>query len=113
MSRCIVDLKEDLKFSQVNFVQERNQFQQFSEGLEHELLELRAGCSRLPAILAANEHYEAENNSLRQLLLESSSAIERCKEDMKTVASHHELRVLRNLNLQLDPPFIGQNYPSK
>ena len=80
MDNCIRGLKEEVELNQVNYVREKDRNLFINGDLEHEITALRGENARLLSVSSENEILTREVRNLRELLLESSHEMEKCKE---------------------------------
>ena len=82
MGRTIMELKEQLQHTEVNFVREKDRFEYWGADLEKQNILLKTDNKRMVEILEDNDRLSSELNSLRSLLMESSYEIDRSKEEL-------------------------------
>lgn len=79
LESVVTKLKDDLELSHVNFVREKDRSAFMVDDLHREIVSLKAENERLSVISAENAMLCKEIRNLKDLLLESSLEMEKCK----------------------------------
>ena len=93
MDNCIRGLKEEVELNQVNYVREKDRNLFINGDLEHEITALRGENARLLSVSSENEILTREVRNLRELLLESSHEMEKCKEEFLRIGREKDLLI--------------------
>ena len=93
---CLVEkMKDDIEFNQVNFMREKDRNTFLAGDFEKELSHLRSENVTLLNVVNENELLTKEVRNLRELLLESSHEMEKCKEEFIRLGRERDSLVLK------------------
>lgn len=95
METCIRSLKDEVEMNQVNYIREKDRSVFMAGDLEKEISFLRSENAKLLAVASENEVLTREVRNLRELLLESSNEMERCKEEFLRMGREKDMLVMR------------------
>ena len=93
---CLVEkMKDDIEFNQVNFMREKDRNTFLAGDFEKELSHLRSENVTLLNVVNENELLTKEVRNLRELLLERSHEMEKCKEEFIRLGRERDSLVLK------------------
>ena len=93
---CVIQkLKDDLEFNQVNFMREKDRNTFLAGDFEKELSHLRSENVTLMNVVSENELLTKEVRNLRELLLEGSHEMQKCKEEFIRLGRQRDSLVLK------------------
>ena len=95
LENIIEKLKDDLEMNQMNFIREKDKTNFLATDYEKELAHLRGENTNLLSVVNENEVLSREVRNLRELLLESSHEMEKCKEEFLRMGKERDCLLLR------------------
>lgn len=95
LESCVNKLKEELELNQVNYIREKDRGSFLVEDLNKEMTVLRAENDRLAVMGSDNSALYREIRGLKDLLMESSLEMEKCKEEFIRIGQEKDMLAAR------------------